>query len=57
LKKHPTDLRSLAPGVREEIVQMIERMMALDPAGRPAGYRELIDQLREVLGKVRTPAH
>jgi serine/threonine protein kinase len=57
LKKHPADLRSLAPGVREETVQMIERMMALDPAGRPAGYPELIEQLREVLGKVRTPAH
>ena len=57
LKKHPADLRSLAPGVREEIVQMIERMMALDPAVRPAGYHELIQQLREVLGKVRTPAY
>jgi serine/threonine protein kinase len=57
LKKHPADLRSLAPGVREETVQMIERMMALDPAERPAGYPELIEQLREVLGKVRTPAH
>ena len=57
LKKHPADLRSLAPGVGEETVLVIERMMALDPAGRPAGYPELIEQLREVLGKVRTPAH
>jgi serine/threonine protein kinase len=57
LKKHPADLRSLAPGVREETVLVIERMMALDPAERPAGYPELIEQLREVLGKVRTPAH
>ena len=57
LKKNPPDLRSLAPGVREETVQMIERMMALDPADRPAGYPELIEQLREVLGKVQASAH
>lgn len=57
LKKHPPDLLSLAPGVREETVQMIERMMALNPADRPAGYPELIEQLREVLGKVQASAH
>ena len=57
LKKNPPDLHFLAPEVREETVQMIERMMALNPSDRPAGYPELIEQLREVLGKVRTPAH
>lgn len=57
LKKHPPDLRSLAPGVREETVQMIERMMALEPVGRPAGYPELIEQLREVLRKVQASSH
>ena len=57
LKKNPPDLRSLAPGVREETVQMIERMMALEPAGRPAGYPELIEQLRDVLRKVQASAH
>lgn len=57
LKKHPADLRSLAPGVREETVHVVEQMMALAPSDRPAGYRELIEQLRKVLGKVRAPAH
>jgi len=57
LKKNPPDLRSLAPGVREETVLVIERMMALDPAERPAGYPELIEQLRDVLRKVQASAH
>lgn len=57
LKKHPADLRSLAPGVGAETVLVIERMMALDPAERPAGYPELIEQLREVLRKVQASAH
>ena len=57
LKKNPPDLHSLAPEVREETVQMIERMMALNPSDRPAGYSELIEQLREVLGNVQASAH
>jgi len=32
-------------------------MMALNPPDRPAGYRELIEQFREILGQVRAPAH
>lgn len=57
LKKNPPDLHFLAPEVREETVQMIERMMALNPLDRPAGYPELIEQLREVLGNVQASAH
>jgi serine/threonine protein kinase len=57
LKKHPVDLRSLVPEFHEGTVQVIGRMMALEPTERPAGYRELIEQLHEVLGQVQVRAH
>ena len=57
LKKNQVDLRVVAPELREETICLVHRMMALDPAGRPSSYPELIAQLREVLSKVRSSAH
>lgn len=57
LKNHPVDLRAAAPGLSEETIHLVQRLMALDPADRPAGYPELIAELREVLTKVRPAAH
>ncbi len=57
LKKNPVDLRGFAPELRVETTRLVHRMMALDPAGRPSSYPELIAQLREVLGGFRPAAH
>jgi serine/threonine protein kinase len=57
LKKQPVDLRELAPGVGEETIRVVHRMMALVPSDRPADYRELIDQLRSALEEVPSRSH
>lgn len=57
LKKQPVDLRESAPGVGEETIRVVHRMMALEPSERPADYRELIDQLRSALEEVPSRSH
>ena len=53
LKRRPVDLRAAAPGVTEETLRAIERMMSIDPAKRQGSYDELIKHLRHALGALK----
>jgi hypothetical protein len=45
LKSHPIDLRTVAPGVSDETVQVFHRMIAPEPADRFGSYDELVTAL------------
>jgi len=57
LKKNPVDLRAAALSVGRETIEIVERMMALDPFERPAGYAELIKHLRRALQAAKPASH
>jgi len=44
----PPDLRSLAPHLPDEVVQLVRRMLAKEPLRRPQSPRELIENLAEL---------
>jgi len=45
LKRHPSDLRALAPDVSAPTVQVLQRMIAPDPKQRFSSYDELLAEL------------
>lgn len=49
LTRGPKSIRSLAPQLSEASVELIEAMMARDPAARPGDYNELIARIDGVL--------
>src|SRR5262249_19360907 len=54
LEKHvyetPTPISTLRPDVPPEHARLIDRMLAKEPAQRPASAREVIDELESLLG-------
>ncbi len=50
LKEHPVDLRTAAPNVSKDTAQILQQMIAPDPAKRFSSYDELVRALERAYG-------